>query len=156
MLALSLFHLLDQLSRREQRNVPEKKYKPYRWKFKIRKRKSVCSEMFDVMGDYAYTWQVSAEFHNKVPEAITCRAFNYSQLDFDARWWIFKAWKHPLAYGCILYMYWNELLHKKWRGQGNWPSPRATPSSLSWDPLHDDVILIHTTRSMFTLKENKL
>lgn len=40
--------------------------------------------MFDVLGDDGYTGRESTEFHNQVPEGITSRAFNFSQLDFDA------------------------------------------------------------------------
>lgn len=92
----------------------KKNHKIHRWKFQIRKRKSECSEMFDVSGDYGYIWPVLTEFHNKVPEGITCKAFNFSQLDFDAGRWIFKAlnaslslWLHMLSVRC------DELLHKK-------------------------------------------
>lgn len=42
--------------------------------------------MFDVLGDYGYTWPVLTEFHNKMPEGITCRVFNFGELDFDAGW----------------------------------------------------------------------
>lgn len=79
-LALSRFHLVAHLSRREKRNVlGEKNHKHHRWRFQKRKR-----IMFDVSGGYGYTWPKLMEFHNQVPEGITCMAFNFSQLDFDA------------------------------------------------------------------------
>lgn len=79
-LALSRFHLVAHLSRREKRNVRGEK-KSQASQMKIPKRKRI---MFDVLGGYGYAWPKLTKFYNQVPEGITCRAFNFSQLDFDA------------------------------------------------------------------------
>lgn len=77
------------------------------------------------------------------PRALRmCRAFKFSQLDFDAGWWIFKVWNAPRRLWMhMLSVCCDELLHKKFYGQGNHLTPRDMQKSVP-GTLYDDATLI--------------